>query len=77
MIELSNPGRCVLKVILKISSSASESHIFYLRDVTHETIVEDMKTEFLATTAHELRTPLAGVLGFTKVLLQQELDQLK
>ena len=74
-MELSPPNPSILKVGLKLSESASVSQILYLRDVTHETIVEDMKTEFLSTAAHELRTPLASVLGFAEVLLTHDLDQ--
>jgi signal transduction histidine kinase len=46
--------------------------VVYLRDVTHETEVARMKTEFLTTAAHELRTPLASVHGFTELLLAEE-----
>lgn len=74
VIELPPPNKSVLKVSLKLSASTSVSQILYLRDITHETIVEDMKTEFLSTAAHELRTPLASVLGFAEVLLTHELD---
>lgn len=74
LVELLPPKRSVLKVGLKLSDSASVSQILYFRDVTHETIVEDMKTEFLSTAAHELRTPMASVLGFAEVLLTHDLD---
>lgn len=74
LVELLSPKRSMLKVGLKLSASASVSQILYFRDVTHETIVEDMKTEFLSTAAHELRTPMASVLGFAEVLLTQDLD---
>jgi signal transduction histidine kinase len=50
------------------------SHILYLSDITHETEVDRMKSEFLATAAHELRTPMASIYGFAEVLLTQELD---
>lgn len=75
LVELELPVRRVLHAKLKTSESASVSQILYLRDVTHETIVEDMKTEFLSTAAHELRTPMAGILGFAEVLLTHDLDE--
>ena len=75
LVELLPPMRRILKIGLKLSDSASVSQILYFRDVTHETIVEDMKTEFLSTAAHELRTPMASVLGFAEVLLTHDLDQ--
>jgi signal transduction histidine kinase len=34
-----------------------------------------MKSEFLSTAAHELRTPMASILGFSEVLLHQELER--
>lgn len=33
-----------------------------------------IKDEFLATVSHELRTPLNAIVGWTKLLLQKELD---
>jgi signal transduction histidine kinase len=50
------------------------SQILYFRDVTHETEVDQMKSEFLSTAAHELRTPMASVYGFSEVLLSQDYD---
>ena len=73
-LEFSPPNQRILKVGLKLSESDSVSQILYFRDVTHETIVEEMKSEFMSTAAHELRTPLTSVLGFAEVLLTQELD---
>jgi signal transduction histidine kinase len=43
--------------------------------VTHETEVDQMKSDFLSTAAHELRTPMASIYGFAEVLLTQSLDE--
>ncbi|MCX7160727.1 MAG: PAS domain S-box protein, partial [Proteobacteria bacterium] len=55
-IELANTGKRVLEVALRESNSATVSQILYLHDVTHETEVERLKSEFVSNAAHELRT---------------------
>ena len=45
-----------------------------LRDVTAQREIDRSKTELVSVVAHELRTPLVSVIGFSGVLLEQELD---
>ena len=73
-IELKVPKGRVLEVTLRQCRSSTVSQILYLRDVTRETEIDRMKTQFLEMAAHELRTPLTSVLGYTEVLLTQEID---
>lgn len=75
LIGLAKPMGRVLQVGLRCSSSSQVSQILYLRDVTHETEVDHMKSEFLAAAAHELRTPMASILGFSEILLTSEFDR--
>ena len=76
LIELAGAGKRVLEVGLRLSqseiSAETVSQILYFRDVTHETEVDHMKSEFLSTAAHELRTPMASIYGFADLLLGQE-----
>jgi signal transduction histidine kinase len=65
----------VLEVNLRISSAARVSHILYFRDITRETEVDRLKSEFLSHAAHELRTPMASIYGFTELLLTQKFDE--
>lgn len=74
IIELALPVRRVLEVGCRLSTLGAVSQILYFRDVTHETEVDQMKSDFLSTAAHELRTPMASIYGFAEVLLTQELD---
>jgi len=45
--------------------------VMYFRDITHELEVDRMKSEFLAMAAHELRTPMVSIFGFTELLLKR------
>ena len=54
---------------------AGRGSVLYLHDVTHLTELDRMKSEFLATAAHELRTPMASVVGFSELLLNREFDE--
>ena len=49
--------------------------VMYFQDVTHQTEVDRMKSEFLSTAAHELRTPLASVYGFSELLMSIDYDK--
>lgn len=68
VIELLRPARRVLQLGLRESLSGLISQVLLLRDVTHETEVDQMKSEFLSTAAHELRTPMTSIYGFAELL---------
>ena len=42
------------------------------RDITQYKEVDRIKSEFLSTAAHELRSPLTSILGFSELLLHRE-----
>ena len=44
------------------------SRIIYYRDITERTLIDRMKSEFVATAAHELRTPMTIIYGYTELL---------
>lgn len=69
LLEVTWPTRRVLEVGLRESSSQGVSQVLHLRDVTHESEVEQMKSEFLSTAAHELRTPMASIFGFSELMM--------
>ncbi|ULH17742.1 PAS domain S-box protein (plasmid) [Deinococcus sp. KNUC1210] len=76
VLALVRPTPRVLKRSVRRLDDQSDlsGYVMYFRDVTHETEVSNMKTEFLSTAAHELRTPMASIYGFAELLHSQELD---
>lgn len=74
-LELAGAGHRVLEVALRLSESANVSQVLYVRDITHESEVDRMKSEFLSTAAHELRTPMASIYGFTELLLVRRFSE--
>jgi PAS domain S-box-containing protein len=44
--------------------------IFAFRDISGERVVDQMKSDFVATVSHELRTPLTSIYGFAETLLR-------
>jgi len=66
------PGKRMLELRLSLSHGGAVSQVLHLRDVTHETEVDEMKSAFLSMAAHELRTPMASIYGFTELLLTRE-----
>ena len=42
--------------------------VLIVRDITVAASVDRMKTDFIATVSHEMRTPLTSVLGFAKLI---------
>jgi signal transduction histidine kinase len=72
IIELTGPGKRVLEYAFRESPTGAVPQILYLRDVTHEVEIDRLKSEFLSTAAHELRTPMASIYGFSELMLDQE-----
>ena len=71
VIRLVQPSHRALARLVRHNVDGRGESILYLRDVTQETEVDRMKTEFLSTAAHELRTPMVSIFGFTELLLNR------
>ena len=52
-----------------------QGYVYILRDMTERKQAEVAKQEFLAMISHEIRTPVAAVIGMTDILLNTELTK--
>jgi signal transduction histidine kinase len=73
VIELARPTRRILELALNQGNAGNITQVLHLRDITHETEVDRMKSEFLSTAAHELRTPMTSIHGFVELLLMRDM----
>jgi signal transduction histidine kinase len=64
----------VLEAGLREGTTDAISQVLSLRDITHETEVDQMKSEFLSSAAHELRTPMASIYGFSELMMRRKLS---
>ena len=51
-----------------------EGTVYAFRDLTEERVLEQMRSDFVATVSHELRTPLAAIYGAAVTLRRADLD---
>lgn len=74
-LVLQQPKRTVLQMIGMYSDSATLAKMLYVRDVTTEKEVADLKTEFVSHAAHELRTPMTSIYGYIELMLNKAFDE--
>ena len=71
-------GRYVHQVAISnndLDNAESLIYVMTFRDLTREMNLEVAKSNFLSNAAHELRTPMSSVLGFTELLLNNPYSQ--
>ena len=74
LLEIVQPDKRVLEIGLRKADDQAIAQVMYVRDVTAETEVDRMKSEFLSTAAHELRTPMASIFGYSEIMITNEID---
>jgi signal transduction histidine kinase len=75
LFTLKTPRVCVLEFRIESLRDPYDGVVALVRDVTAQTQVDRMKSEFVATAAHELRTPTAGILGLSELLAADRVPQ--
>jgi PAS domain S-box-containing protein len=63
MVTLRLPAHRVVELALHSGRATAVSQVLHLRDVTRETEVDRLKSEFVAAAAHELRRVVVGLSG--------------
>jgi PAS domain S-box-containing protein len=56
-----------------VAVRGAEGVVYAFRDVTSERLLEEEKSDLVATISHELRTPMTGVYGAAKTLLRRDI----
>jgi len=74
-LHLARPQRRVVQVRSRRNEGGRRETIMYFRDVTHEDQVDRMKSEFLTAAAHELRTPMVSIFGFSELLTKRKFNE--
>lgn len=69
--ELHTPQHRVIEVSASPMGALTGQRLVLLRDVTEQRVQQATRDHFLATAAHELRTPLGSIRGFTELLLMR------
>lgn len=59
-------------VIVEETSSAQQ-YVWTVRDVTQQKLADEMRTQFVYSATHELRTPLANIKAYAETLTMSEL----
>ncbi len=62
-------------VLIDSGDTSFDGAVIVFRDITEQRRLEEAKDEFLAVAAHELRSPLAAIKGYSDLLLRRELKQ--
>jgi two-component system phosphate regulon sensor histidine kinase PhoR len=62
------------EAVMVDAAGSVAGRIFAFRDISTERVVEQMKSDFVATVSHELRTPLTSIYGFAETLLRGDVE---
>ena len=66
--EINDGAFRILCAPMVTDSGVVDSFVWIIRDVTQQKLAEQMRTEFVETATHELRTPLANIRAYAETL---------
>ncbi|HEX8102700.1 MAG TPA: ATP-binding protein, partial [Solirubrobacteraceae bacterium] len=67
-VEVEHGGRTLSVTAARLGPRTEDGVVFTVRDVSERARLERLKTEFVATASHELRSPLTSIKGFVELL---------
>ncbi len=67
-VELEHGGRTLSVTAGQLGADGADGVVFTARDVSERARLERLKSEFVATASHELRSPLTSIKGFVELL---------
>ena len=62
------------ETVMHDRTGALSGRIFSIRDLSAERLVEQMKSDFVATVSQELRSPLTSIYGFAETLRREDVQ---
>ena len=62
----------VTEAVMRDPAGQVAGRIFAFRDISADRLVEQMKSDFVSSVSHGLRTPLTSIYGFAETLLRQD-----
>lgn len=72
IVRMGWPMPRILSFALHDGGGAETPQLLHIRDVSQQFEVDRLKSEFLTTAAHELRTPMTSIYGFAELLIHRE-----
>lgn len=73
ILHMDRPMQRILALAMHAGGGREVSQVLHIRDVSQQFEVDRLKSEFLTTAAHELRTPMTSIYGFTELLTTRTL----
>ncbi|MFG6464361.1 ATP-binding protein [Roseateles sp. DXS20W] len=74
IVQMAQPMARILSLALHDGGGAETPQLLHIRDVSQQFELDRLKSEFLSTAAHELRTPMTSIFGFVELLIHREMS---